>query len=86
MAGSVFEFRRLIPLLTEHFTVIAPSLPGYTLSDTPGMYVSEALQDIADLYAVLMTDVLGYTKDDAVQGGDWGAFVASVMALRYPAR
>ena len=25
-----------IPLLTEHFTVVAPSLPGYTLSFKPG--------------------------------------------------
>jgi pimeloyl-ACP methyl ester carboxylesterase len=82
--GSVFEFRRLIPLLTEHFTVIAPSLPGYTLSYTPGQR-RFGVEDIADLYAVLMTDVLGYERY-AVQGGDWGAFVASVMALRYPAR
>ena len=34
--GSVWEFHRLIPLLTEHFTVVAPSLPGFTLSYTPG--------------------------------------------------
>ena len=34
--GSVFEFHKIIPLLTEHFTVIAPSLPGYTLSFKPG--------------------------------------------------
>src|SRR5205807_10620304 len=29
-------FRSLIPLLTEHFSVVAPSLPGYTLSFKPG--------------------------------------------------
>ena len=44
--GSVFEFRRLIPILTDParfgadpadaFTVVAPSLPGYTLSFRPG--------------------------------------------------
>jgi hypothetical protein len=44
--GSVFEFHKLIPLLTDPashggdpadaFTVIAPSLPGFTLSYTPG--------------------------------------------------
>ena len=34
--GSVFEFHEIIPLLTEHFTVVAPSLPGYTLSFRPG--------------------------------------------------
>src|SRR5262249_99449 len=30
--GSVFEFLRLLPLLQENFTVVAPSLPGYGLS------------------------------------------------------
>jgi microsomal epoxide hydrolase len=34
--GSVFEFHKIIPLLSEDFTVIAPSLPGYTLSFKPG--------------------------------------------------
>ena len=34
--GSVFEFHKILPLLAEHFTVIAPSLPGYTLSFKPG--------------------------------------------------
>ena len=82
--GSVFEFHKLIPLLTEHFTVIAPSLPGYTLSYAPGQK-RFAIEDIADLYAELMTDVLGYERF-GVQGGDWGAFVASVMGLRYPER
>src|ERR1700730_8194084 len=53
--GSVFEFHRLIPLLTEHFTVIAPSLPGYTLSFKPGQQ-RFGITDIAELYAKLMTD------------------------------
>src|SRR5262249_26027877 len=43
------------------------------------------IEDIADLYAELMSDVLGY-RQFGVQGGDWGAFVASVMGLRHPAR
>ena len=44
--GSVLEFTKLIPLLTDParfggdpadaFTVVAPSLPGYTLSFRPG--------------------------------------------------
>ena len=80
--GSVFEFHKLIPLLTEHFTVIAPSLPGYTLSFKPGQK-RFSVENIADVYAELMTDVLGY-KSFGVQGGDWGCFVASVMGHRYP--
>ena len=82
--GSVFEFHKLIPMLTEHFTVIAPSLPGYTLSFRPGQ-PRFGITEIADLYAELMRDVLGYQRY-GVQGGDWGAFVASVMGNRYPAR
>ena len=81
--GSVFEFHKIIPLLTEHFTVIAPSLPGYTLSFRPGQK-RFTIQQIAPLYAELMT-VLGYDRF-CMQGGDWGAFVASVMALRFPQR
>ena len=82
--GSVFEFHKLIPLLTEHFTVVAPSLPGYPLSYAPGQK-RFGVEDIADLYAELMTGVLGYRRFGA-QGGDWGAFVASVLGLRYPER
>jgi pimeloyl-ACP methyl ester carboxylesterase len=80
--GSVFEFHKLIPLLTEHFTIIAPSLPGYTLSFKPGQK-RFSVENIADVYAELMTNVLGY-KRFGVQGGDWGCFVASVIGHRYP--
>jgi pimeloyl-ACP methyl ester carboxylesterase len=81
--GSVFEFHKLIPRLTEHFTVIAPSLPGYTLSFKPGQQ-RFSIGNIADLYAELMS-ALGYERF-AAQGGDWGAFVASVLGHRYPQR
>jgi pimeloyl-ACP methyl ester carboxylesterase len=81
--GSVFEFHKIIPLLTEHFTVIAPSLPGYTLSFKPAQQ-RFGITEIADLYAELMTK-LGYERF-GVQGGDWGGFVASVMGHKYPQR
>lgn len=81
--GSVFEFHKLIPLLTEHFTVVAPSLPGYTLSFRPGQK-RFGVEDMAEACAALMA-ALGYSRFGA-QGGDWGAFVTSVLALRYPER
>jgi microsomal epoxide hydrolase len=81
--GSVLEFHKLIPLLTERFTVIAPSLPGYTLSFKPGQR-RFGVEDIAGLYAELMT-VLGYQRF-GVQGGDWGCFVASVLGHRHAER
>jgi pimeloyl-ACP methyl ester carboxylesterase len=82
--GSVFEFHKLIPLLTERFTVVAPSLPGYGLSFTPGQKRLGA-PEIADLFAELMTDVLGY-KRFAAQGGDWGAFITSSLGMKHPQR
>lgn len=80
--GSVFEFYKLIPMLTEHFTVIAPSLPGYSLSFKPGQK-RFGVEDIAGVFAGLITDVLGYARFSA-QGGDWGTFITSVLRHRYP--
>jgi microsomal epoxide hydrolase len=92
--GSVFEFLELIPRLTnpgqfggdpaDAFTVVAPSLPGYGLSFSPGQ-PRFGVEEIADCFANLMTDVLGYGRFGA-QGGDWGAFITSRLAYCYSDR
>jgi microsomal epoxide hydrolase len=81
--GSIVEFLEVIPLLTERFTIVAPSLPGYTLSFKPGQ-PRFGVEEIADCFAELMTR-LGYERF-AVQGGDWGAFIGSRLAAKYPER
>ena len=81
--GSVFEFMRLIPLLSERFTLVIPSVPGYTLSFKPGQ-PRLSIEQVADLYAALMS-ALGYERFGA-QGGDWGGFVASCLGHRHAAR
>jgi microsomal epoxide hydrolase len=81
--GSVVEFLELIPLLRERFTIVAPSLPGYTLSFRPGQ-PRFGVEEIADRLAELMRR-LGYGRFVA-QGGDWGAFIASRLAAKYPER
>jgi pimeloyl-ACP methyl ester carboxylesterase len=86
--GSFLEMLRVIPLLAhperfggdaaDAFDVIVPSLPGYGFSDagqTPGMDPER----IAGLWHELMTG-LGYARYGA-QGGDWGASVATRLAL-----
>ena len=83
--GSVFEFLDIIPRLTDParfggdaadaFTVVAPSLPGFGLSFTPGQK-RFSIEEIAVCLSALMTDVLGYQRYGA-QGGDYGAFIAS---------
>ena len=82
--GSVFEFHKLLPMLAEEFSVVAPSLPGYGLSFRPGQQ-RFGVEAIADTFAALMTDVLGYRRFGA-QGGDWGGFISSVLGHRYAER
>ncbi len=81
--GSVLEFLKLIPLLREQFTIVAPSLPGYTMSFRPGQQRC-GVEEIAAIFAALMS-LLGYEKF-AAQGGDWGAFVTSRLAVEVPQR
>lgn len=82
--GSVWEFNRLIPLLTERFTVIAPSLPGFALSFTPGQR-RFGVPEMAELFAQFMSDLLGYRRF-AVQGGDWGAFIGARLGHAHAER
>ena len=92
--GSVFEFLDIIPMLTDparfggdpvdSFTVIAPSLPGYGLSFAPGQK-RFGVPEMADLFAELMTGVLGFDRFGA-QGGDWGSFICSSLGVRHADR
>jgi microsomal epoxide hydrolase len=59
----------------DAFTVVAPSLPGYGFSFHPNQ-PRFGIVEIADAFAALMTEVLGYARFGA-HGGDWGAFVTS---------
>ena len=82
--GSVFEFHKLLPMLADDFTVVAPSLPGYGLSFKPGQK-RFGVEAISETFATLMTDVLGYKRYGA-QGGDWGGTISSVLGNRYAER
>ena len=92
--GSIVEFLQVIPMLADPtrfggdprdaFTVVAPSLPGYTLSFKPGQQ-RFGVEEIGEFFAQLMTDVLGYKRFGA-QGGDWGAFVTSRLGFQFPER
>lgn len=92
--GSVMEFYKLLPMLTDPerfggdpadaFSVVAPSLPGYVFSYKSGQK-RFSIEEIAEVFAALMTDVIGY-KHFGAQGGDWGAFVASRLGFAFPDR
>lgn len=92
--GSVWEFHKLIPLLTrpesfgadphDAFTIVAPSLPGYALSFRPGQPRFDR-PAMATMLATLMTEVIGYPRFGA-QGGDIGAMVATRLGSAFPDR
>ena len=86
--GSIVEFLEVIePLrdparhggdVTDAFHVVAPSLPGYAFSGPThdrGWHAGRTGRAWAELMARL-----GYDRYVA-QGGDWGAFVTSQLAL-----
>lgn len=76
---SFYRFHAVIPMLAKDFNVVVPSLPGYGFSTPQGM----GSKRIADIWARLMTDVLGYKECFAV-GGDTGAPVTIALARQHP--
>jgi len=89
--SSIAEFSKIIGPLTDParyggqprdaFTVVAPSLPGYGFSHKPCQR-RLGIEEIADLFAKLMTDVLGYKRFGA-QGGDWGSFITARLGYAH---
>jgi len=88
--SSFLEPLGLVPLLTDPrghgidgpaFDVVIPSLPGYGFSQRPAR-TGVNYRYVAGLWHQLM-QALGYQRY-AAQGGDFGAGVASYMALDRP--
>ncbi len=88
--STFLEYVPLVPLLTDpsahglngpSFDLVIPSLPGYTFSQRPGR-TGVNYRFVADLWHRLM-ERLGYERYGA-GGGDFGAGVATLMALDRP--
>jgi len=75
-------WRRVIPVLSKHFRVIAPDLKGYGDSDKPrrGYDVATLGEEWGEFMNALDID-----RFDLV-GHDWGGIIAWRMALDYPGR
>lgn len=89
--STFVELLPLVPLLTDPaahgipgpaFDVVLPSLPGYGFSERPA-HTGVNYRYTAALWRRLMRG-LGYTRYGA-GGGDFGAGVATFMALDHPA-
>jgi len=65
----------------DAFDVVVPSLPGYVFS-TPVTRPGVNWWTTADLWATLMTDILGYDRFGA-HGSDWGAAISLQLGHKY---
>jgi pimeloyl-ACP methyl ester carboxylesterase len=81
--GSFVEMLGVLPLLARSFDVVVPSLPGHGFS-APATAAGMSNARMAEILAQLMT-ALGYERFGA-QGGDWGAGIATWLAVKFPAR
>jgi pimeloyl-ACP methyl ester carboxylesterase len=68
--------------LGDRYTVVAPDMRGYNLSDKPARVEDYRVENLAD-------DVTGLIRhfgapEAAIIGHDWGAAVAWAVAQRYP--
>lgn len=77
-----YSWRHQIPVLSEHFTVVAPDLRGYNETEKPswGYELDVLTNDVVSLI-----DELGHTKAIVI-GHDWGGMVAWALAIAYPHR
>ena len=90
--STFWEMHKLIPLLTDPashggaaadaFDVVVPSMPGYGFSGKPAV-PGMSYRRVAELFAGLMTDELGYARYGA-HGGDWGGAVTASVAHARP--
>jgi pimeloyl-ACP methyl ester carboxylesterase len=63
---------------------VIPSIPGFGFSEAPRER-GWTLEDTAELWAILMTDVLGYGRF-AASGTDWGSGITRLLAHKYSDR
>ena len=75
-----YYWRKVLPLLTPHHTVVAPDMRG--LGDSEHAETGYDMATIADDFAALMAH-LGHERYRVV-GEDWGAAAAYQLAARHP--
>ena len=74
-----YRFYKVIPLLTDDYDLVIPSIPGFGFSS----HVALTDDGSAKVFATLMKDVLGY-KTFFAAGGDVGSVITKSLANLYP--
>lgn len=85
LPSSSFMYRELIPMLADHYHVIAPDLPGFGFTEAPPRekyaYTFANLANTIDRF----TEVVGIDRY-AIQVFDYGAPVGWRLATKHPER
>ncbi|WP_332689193.1 epoxide hydrolase family protein [Devosia sp.] len=76
---SFYRYHRVIAPLSEDFHVVVPSIPGTGFSGRTALQMDK----VADLFARLMTETLGYGKFIAA-GGDGGSIISMSLSQHHP--
>lgn len=77
---SFLRYTKLFPILMD-YNLVVPSMPGFAFSTLPVKGFSNN-SEVADLWHILMTDILGY-ESYFVTGGDMGRGVSYYLSDRY---
>ena len=83
--SSSHMFRDLIPLLAEHFHIVAPDLPGFGQSDMPSRDAFAYTFDNIAAVIERFTEQIGFDRF-AMYVFDYGAPTGFRLALRHPER
>ena len=76
---SFYRYHRVIETLSKDFHVVVPSITGTGFSGKTALQMDQ----VADLFARLMTETLGYGKFIAA-GGDGGSIISMSLSQRHP--
>lgn len=77
-----YSWRRQIIALSDEYTIVAPDLRGYNLSDKPANVSDYDIDKLVDDVTGLIRH-FGFEKA-AIVGHDWGASIAWAVALKHP--
>ncbi|OMF59197.1 multidrug MFS transporter [Paenibacillus rhizosphaerae] len=75
---SFYRFHKMIPLLSDSFDLVVPSIPGFGFSDRK----TTTPKRVAHLFAKLMTETLGY-EGFATCGGDIGTEIVTMLSTHH---
>jgi pimeloyl-ACP methyl ester carboxylesterase len=79
-----YSWRHQLAVLGTRFHVVAPDMRGYNLSEKPARVEDYSTAALAD-DVIGLIDHFGAARA-AIVGHDWGAFVAWIVAQKYPER